>query len=152
VRYLQYGGKGLTTQWGCRETDHQALVRISRRFPATRAFSAMWFSGAENYAKQQIRVARLDDQLVGFSMVHERVRPPAVATLHFLAVSPECHRRGVASILLQELEQNTRHPVVVLNVLRSNEAAVALYHRHGYQIVGPSLEGQGHRMEKELTK
>lgn len=59
--------------------------------------------------------------------------------VHNVAVHPEHRRRGIASALLQEAERYAREYGVArawLEVRKGNLAAVSLYQRHGYQVVG----------------
>lgn len=56
-----------------------------------------------------------------------------------LAVEPGYRRKGIASMLLDGLQQALREKEVyslTLEVRASNEAAIDLYHKHGYIQVG----------------
>jgi ribosomal-protein-alanine N-acetyltransferase len=56
-----------------------------------------------------------------------------------VAVAPEHRRRGVARALMREAEARGRRRgirLVTLEVRRSNEAAIALYRKLGYRMVG----------------
>jgi ribosomal-protein-alanine N-acetyltransferase len=75
---------------------------------------------------------------------------PIVAFLNFwridselqimnVAVAPEQRRRGYASLLLDDLlllGRQQRASAIVLEVRRTNTAAIRLYERHGYQRIG----------------
>ena len=87
-------------------------------------------------------VAELDGQLAGYI----RVKPvtPLRENAHVLgivglAVAPGSRRRGVASALLAAAEQHARARgarKLSLRVLSSNETAMRLYERHGFQREG----------------
>jgi ribosomal protein S18 acetylase RimI-like enzyme len=87
-------------------------------------------------------VAELDGRLAGYI----RVKPvtPLRENAHVLgivglAVAPANRRRGVASALLAAAEQHARARgarKLSLRVLSSNETAVRLYERHGFQREG----------------
>lgn len=56
-----------------------------------------------------------------------------------VAVAPEQRRRGYASLLLEDLlalGEQQRALSIVLEVRRTNIAAIRLYERHGYQSIG----------------
>jgi ribosomal-protein-alanine N-acetyltransferase len=56
-----------------------------------------------------------------------------------VAVAPEQRRRGYGSALLEDLialGRNRAATAIVLEVRRSNAAAIGLYERHGFQSVG----------------
>ena len=87
-------------------------------------------------------VAELDGRLAGYI----RVKPvtPLRENAHVLgivglAVAPANRRRGVASALLAAAEQHARARgarKLSLRVLSSNETAMRLYERHGFQREG----------------
>jgi ribosomal protein S18 acetylase RimI-like enzyme len=87
-------------------------------------------------------VAELDGRLAGYI----RVKPvtPLRENAHVLgivglAVAPGSRRRGVASALLAAAEQHARARgarKLSLRVLSSNETAMRLYERHGFQREG----------------
>jgi len=87
-------------------------------------------------------VAELDGRLAGYI----RVKPvsPLRENAHVLgivglAVAPGNRRRGVASALLAAAEQHARARgarKLSLRVLSSNETAMRLYERHGFQREG----------------
>lgn len=52
-----------------------------------------------------------------------------------LGVSSGYRRRGIASALLKACELGMNMPAVRLSVRRSNQAALQLYHAHGYHLV-----------------
>ena len=56
-----------------------------------------------------------------------------------VAVAPEHRRQGVADALLDALETRARHlrlSFLTLEVRASNAAAIALYQKHGFSVVG----------------
>lgn len=70
-------------------------------------------------------------------LIYHRVHPEAHVLN--LAVAPACRRSGVGSRLLAELhrrlaDEDTVH--VYLELRLSNQAALALYRRFGYKLIG----------------
>jgi ribosomal-protein-alanine N-acetyltransferase len=53
-----------------------------------------------------------------------------------LAVSPDCRRMGLGMRLLQALLAKRTHSKAFLELRESNQAALALYTRAGFEIVG----------------
>jgi len=56
-----------------------------------------------------------------------------------VAVSPEYRRRGLADMLINELEKRAKElklSFMTLEVRESNSAAIALYEKHGFNPVG----------------
>lgn len=78
--------------------------------------------------------AVMDGKMVGFigGDPHPREGIGWIATL---GVLPEYRRLGVAAALLDQCEQELTLPRLRLSVRRSNEPAIALYHKFGYQMV-----------------
>lgn len=52
-----------------------------------------------------------------------------------LGILPQYRRMGIAAALLEKCEQSLQQPSLRLSVRRSNEAALALYRRAGYQMI-----------------
>jgi len=50
-------------------------------------------------------------------------------------VLPSYRRLGIAAALLEQCERDLRLPSIRLSVRRSNEPALALYRKFGYQMV-----------------
>ncbi|MFF1632672.1 GNAT family N-acetyltransferase [Leifsonia sp. NPDC058248] len=102
-------------------------------------------------------VARSGDGIVGFGLVTvpgtgASGDPADAAYLALLAVRPGAQGRHAGSRLLDVLTQETRsggHPVLVLHVLASNRAAVALYEARGWRAHGElfphPLSGEPHQ-------
>jgi len=95
------------------------------------------------------------NQMVGFILGD--VRPADdIAWIASLAVHPEYRNRGIGAELLQKCEPQLDAPRVRLSVRISNEAAIKLYKRNEYRIVGnwPNYYKGGEDalvMEKELN-
>ncbi|RDI64424.1 ribosomal protein S18-alanine N-acetyltransferase [Nocardia pseudobrasiliensis] len=60
------------------------------------------------------------------------------AEVHTIGVDPQCHRSGVGTLLLRALlaEAGRRGGPVFLEVRTDNAAAIALYQKHGFHIIG----------------
>lgn len=119
-----------------READDAMLDELSRLAEA--AFPGQPFSMREEVARPWTRlwVARADGVatsfLVGWHVADE---------LHILnvATAPSARRRGLAgTILMRVLEYAAEHHLrlLLLEVRRSNEPAIALYRKHGFSIFG----------------
>ncbi len=78
--------------------------------------------------------AVVDGKMVGFITgdPHPQERVGWIATL---GVLPQYRRLGIAAALLTQCEQEMNLPNVRLSVRRSNEPAIALYHKYGYKMV-----------------
>jgi ribosomal protein S18 acetylase RimI-like enzyme len=78
--------------------------------------------------------ACVDDKMVGFigGDPHPKEGIGWIATLGIL---PEYRRMGIAAALLEQCEQELSQPRLRLSVRRSNEAAIALYRKFGYQMI-----------------
>jgi ribosomal protein S18 acetylase RimI-like enzyme len=75
------------------------------------------------------------DQLVGFVMGEPK---PAerFAWIATIGVHPDYQRRGIATLLLTEVEARLTTPTIKLTVRQSNAGAIALYRKFGYTPVG----------------
>ena len=79
--------------------------------------------------------AVLDGKLVGYTICS---RYDNVWHVMNIAVAPEARRRGIASALLAELyaRGGGERAQFTLEVRRTNQAAIDLYHRDGFRIAG----------------
>jgi len=105
----------------------------------------------EAFTKQQIAylltdynsislVAKLNDEVVGFIIGRIYVERKSLAA-HILTidVSPPYRRRGIATRLLQEIERIFKEKgvgICHLEVREDNVAALSLYHKSGYKLIG----------------
>jgi [ribosomal protein S18]-alanine N-acetyltransferase len=112
-------------------TDSAEIERIAResgtpidtRAELGRAWARLW-------------VARLAGSVAGFCLVWDVADEVHVQDL---ATDPPRRRQGVARALLASLVEHARcrsARLVLLEVRRTNEAALALYRTHGFRIVG----------------
>lgn len=78
--------------------------------------------------------ATVDGKLAGFIVgdPHPREQTGWISTL---GVLPEYRRMGLAAALLKQCEAEMTLPNLRLSVRRSNEAALDLYRKFGYQLV-----------------
>ena len=78
--------------------------------------------------------ADVGGKMVGFIAgdPHPRDKVGWIATL---GVLPEYRRSGIAAALLEACEQALALPYLRLSVRRSNEPALALYRKFGYQVI-----------------
>lgn len=84
---------------------------------------------------QIIRLKAVEEvKMVGFVAVDLR-RSQQVAWIATLAVYPEYRKTGIGSKLLNVCEGKINLPVIRLSVRQSNQSAIELYRKHGYQQV-----------------
>lgn len=84
---------------------------------------------------QVIRLKAVDeDQLIGFIAADLR-RSEGAAWIATLAVLPEYRRKGVGRALLKTCESQISLPRIRLCVRESNQPAIKLYQKFGYQQV-----------------
>jgi ribosomal protein S18 acetylase RimI-like enzyme len=82
---------------------------------------------------QIIRLKAVDkEELVGFIAVDLR-RSQQTAWIATLAVLPDYRKSGIASTLIQASEAQVDLPRIRLSVRESNQPAIQLYQKHGYQ-------------------
>ena len=74
------------------------------------------------------------DKMAGFIAGDPHPRD-GIGWIATLGVLPEYRRLGIAAALLEQCEQELNLPNVRLSVRRSNEPALALYRKFGYQMV-----------------
>lgn len=78
--------------------------------------------------------AEINEQMVGF--VAGEAKPwEGTGWIATIGVVPEYRRQGIALALMEECEQKMGLPCVKLCVRKSNEAAIQLYQRMGYNQV-----------------
>jgi len=115
--------------------DIPAVVTIEREVfsdPWPESFFAAEITAAMAYA----RIAERDGAVAGYSVAWLGM---GTGHLGNLAVTPGVRRRGVASVLLDDLLRECHAQEVetlTLEVRVSNDPAQALYRRHGFRLVG----------------
>ena len=82
---------------------------------------------------QIIRFKAVDQEiLVGFIAVDLR-RSQQTAWIATLAIQPAYRKSGIGSTLLRISEEEVNLPRIRLSVRQSNQPAIQLYQKHGYQ-------------------
>ncbi|MCK5794238.1 MAG: GNAT family N-acetyltransferase [Anaerolineales bacterium] len=82
---------------------------------------------------QIIRYKAADqEELVGFIAVDLR-RSQQTAWIATLAVLPTYRKSGIGSALIRIIEEEVNLPRIRLSVRQSNQPAIQLYQKHGYQ-------------------
>lgn len=127
--------------------EHKAILFVALSHPCTRDFGNHMFSGEDAYRKGWIRVAVADGEILGFTCVRHKVRTP-VTELYFIGVHEDHRRDGIGELLMADLWEQSPHPTIGLNCLKTNKPAVFFYRKHGFALVGDSLKGKGWRYEK----
>jgi ribosomal-protein-alanine N-acetyltransferase len=115
--------------------DVPAVARIERQV-FTDAWPETFFASELSAPFAYARIAERDGALVGYSMAWLGA---GTGHLGNLAVVPGARRRGVARLLLEDLEREARSrgiEAITLEVRVSNDAAQWLYRRHGYRLAG----------------
>ena len=75
-----------------------------------------------------------EDETVGVGRIHSNT--PDEWQIRYMAVDEEYRRRGIASKILQHLEDYARSKGARRISLNAREAAVNFYIHHEYQIIG----------------
>lgn len=85
-------------------------------------------------------VAVLEDKVVGFvAAALEHFGDYCVGHVYSIDVDPEYRRRGIGSLLLKSIEEDLRAAgakACYLEAQKDNVAAINLYLKHGYKVVG----------------
>lgn len=79
------------------------------------------------------------ERIVGFVAADIR-RPKNMAWIATICVHPDYRRQGMGAALLTACEQQLDIALIKLSVRESNKAAIRLYTRAGYQVVGNWLK------------
>lgn len=136
-----------------RHLDHDALCRLARTSEFTRDFGSIMFSSDGAYNKGWIRVAELaGDGIVGFTCVRHKVTQPKTV-LYFITVAPAARGRQIGERLMRDLEEQTPHTCIHLNVAHENPNARRFYERLGYNVVrDDAISGTAWELEKHLPR
>jgi ribosomal-protein-alanine N-acetyltransferase len=115
-------------------SDLPAVAAIERRAFPTPWSIAMFVLELSKPTTLCLAAAR-DGQLVGYTVCS---RYDTVWHVMNIAVAPEARRQGIASALLRELyaRAGDERAQFTLEVRRSNQAALDLYHRDGFRVAG----------------
>jgi ribosomal protein S18 acetylase RimI-like enzyme len=114
--------------------DVPRLIKLDRRcFSAVDAFGWIDFLGLCLWPETIALKAIVGDQLVGFVAGDPRQGYTIIVTL---GVDPDWRGQGVGEKLLRECEARSSLPRLQLLVRQSNTAAIGLYRKLQYQIVG----------------
>ena len=136
-----------------RHLDHDRLCKLARTSEFTRDFSSIMFSSDGAYGRGWIRVCEGDDtNLLGFTCVRHKVMQPKTV-LYFITVEPAVRSHKIGERLMLDLEQQTPHGLIHLNVSHRNERAKAFYLRLGYRVVrDDAISGTAWELEKAVPK
>ncbi len=115
-------------------SDLPAVAAIERRAFPTPWSIAMFVLELSKPTTLCLAAAR-DGELVGYTVCS---RYDKVWHVMNIAVAPEARRQGIASALLRELyaRAGDERAQFTLEVRRSNQAAIDLYHRDGFRVAG----------------
>jgi ribosomal-protein-alanine N-acetyltransferase len=109
------------------EPDYKVITRIQYHCPET----AQWPLG--DYSGYPLLLAVIGSAPAGFCSWRQSA--PDEAEILNIAVDPAFRRRGVASALLSALGHQAKG-TIFLEVAELNLPAIALYRKHGWEIVG----------------
>lgn len=144
--------EGLVLRQAEYDKDHKTLCALAKKSKYISSFSSIMFSSPEAYAKGWIRlVENGDGTVLGFTCVRHKKRAPETM-LYFLMIDPELRRSGLGRMLMDDLEDQTPHPIVTLKVMNDNPGAIAFYRELMYQEVGPCYDGKGIQMSKQVKQ
>jgi len=111
------------------------------------------FSHEGAYAKGWIRCYhRPGQEIAGFTCVRHKVTQPKTV-LYFIVVTPEGRSQGIGTGLMLDLERQTKHPIIHLNVSHRNPRARTFYERLGYSVVrDDAISGTAWELQKVVGK
>lgn len=117
--------------------DHDVCCKMMKRYEYTSAYSHIFYSSPERYARGDILVAISRRKIVGVACVSYRKRrykgrPPA-ANLQYIAV--ETPGEGVGACLVREILGRAPNNLVELKVEEENRGAIESYARMGFEEV-----------------
>jgi ribosomal protein S18 acetylase RimI-like enzyme len=118
--------------------DLAGLMRLETEVFASNRLSPRSFRRVIARPSAVCRVAHLDGLLAGYHLVLFR-RGSTVARLYSIAVAPALRGRGVAALLMRDAEQAARGrgaQSLRLEARVDNAAAIRLYERRGYRLIG----------------
>jgi len=135
------------------EEDHKEIMKVAKLSPYTKDFSnSMMFSSVAAYSKGWIRIAKLEGtgEIVGFTCVRHKVRDPETV-LYFIGVFNLVHSHGIGKQLMADLEEQTPHKRIALNVAKDNPRALSFYESIGFTIEhGDAIKGTANHLTKDL--
>jgi len=132
--------------------DASVLAWLDRRcFPRVDAYGWFTYLGLCLWPGMVALKAVAGKDLVGF-VAGDPHRLHGYAVVITLSVDPAWRRHGIGQRLMRECETRLTLPVIRLQVRQSNLAAIRLYQKLGYAIVGDLphyyVDEDGYLMEK----
>lgn len=132
-----------------REEHHRRICAMARTSPYTRDFGSIMFSSEAAYEKGWIRIGVVGRGIVAFTCVRHKTRSPETK-LYFITVQPEYRGLGIGQQMMGDLEEQTPHRRIVLDVAKTNEDARRFYERLGYVVVSENgIRGTAWTLAKE---
>lgn len=123
-----------------RRKDVARCAELERRlFPTDDPWPEGAFTAALDRGDFYVGAYDSADSLIGYAgLVFVARGPSAEAEVHTIAVEPEVQGGGVGKKLLRRLldRADEERAQVFLEVRTDNEAAIALYRRHDFEVVG----------------
>ncbi|MFB9568126.1 ribosomal protein S18-alanine N-acetyltransferase [Saccharopolyspora hordei] len=122
-----------------RRSDLKRCAELERvLFPGDDPWSWQAFASELDQGHHYVG-AYLGERLIGYAGLAVAGRPPHVeAEVHTIGVDPEHQGRGVGGALLRALlaRADELRATTFLEVRTDNETAIALYRKHGFEIIG----------------
>lgn len=123
-----------------RRADLDRCVELEQElFPGDDPWSLTAFNSELDLGHYFVGAYNEYGALLGYAGIALVVPPPrAEAEVHTIAVAPQGQRLGVGTALLRELldHADTYRAATFLEVRTDNEPAIALYRKHGFEMVG----------------
>lgn len=115
--------------------DMEQIVELEKQ-----CFSVPWtykdFEDTLKYENVVFLVAKENEQIVGYGGLYMSMDQGDIANI---AVAPSYRRKGIADLLMKELFEEAKNKSVAdifLEVRESNQAAINLYKKYGFEQIG----------------
>lgn len=128
--------------------NHKELVQLAKQSIYTKDFSnTVIFSSKAAYEKGWIRMYTENGKILGFTCVRHKIREP-VTVLYFITVDENEKYRGIGKILMRDIQKQSPHKTIHLNVMKTNQEALKFYISLGFKIISEdAIKGQAYKLE-----
>lgn len=126
--------------------EDRDICALARQSKYTRDFASHMFFRADiqnTYAKGEVGAAIQHGKVVGFVYCkHLKTKNRPYSVIHYMAVDPSCHGRGIGRRLLDWALSASPHGRVQLSCEHSNINGMKFYERCGFQVVYTGVYGE----------